>query len=237
MDTTPTVRLAATIIPARPSTDGFELLMVRRNRELSFGGLWTFPGGRLETIDGALPATLDERTQDWSDPELVATALAGARRETFEETSIEVATDAVWVSHWLPPTVGAPKRFATWFFAAMVLSDEVVLDVAENDRYQWLSPVAALAAHDSGELPLAVPTWVTLHDATSHSSSDALMSASKQDGPRWYHTRAFAGPESERVLCWKGDVAYESGALEEPGPRNRARVSPSFSVVERERSD
>ena len=139
MGTTPTVRLAATIIPARPSANGFELLMVRRNPELSFGGLWTFPGGRLEATDGALPANLDEHTQDWSDPELVATALAGARRETREETALDVSTDAVWVSHWLPPAVGAPKRFATWFFVATVLSDDVVLDATENDEYQWLS--------------------------------------------------------------------------------------------------
>mgnify|MGYP003343572357 CR=1 FL=1 len=43
---------AATVIVLRDTADGLETLMLRRASKLSFaGGLWVFPGGRVDDAD------------------------------------------------------------------------------------------------------------------------------------------------------------------------------------------
>ena len=116
----PPIRLAATCMPIRDGDHGLEVLMVRRNPELSFGGMWTFPGGSLDDADGPLPEPVtDESTFDWRDVGLLTTAATAASRETIEETGLSCSPMSLaWFSHWIPPHPGPPKRFATWFFLA-----------------------------------------------------------------------------------------------------------------------
>ena len=119
--TTPTpLRLAATCLPIKQAKGrDIEVLMVRRNPNLSFGGMWTFPGGVVEAIDGPVPSPLNEDDQRWEEPSLLATVAAAAVREAEEETAISCMQGALaWYSHWIPPKIGPPKRFATWFFLA-----------------------------------------------------------------------------------------------------------------------
>ena len=48
----PVAHPAATVIPLRETSDGFEILLIHRNPGLSFqGGMWAFPGGRIEASD------------------------------------------------------------------------------------------------------------------------------------------------------------------------------------------
>ena len=54
---------AATVILLRDGADGLETLMLRRNSKLAFvGGMWVFPGGRVDAQDAAgvdtLPMTI-----------------------------------------------------------------------------------------------------------------------------------------------------------------------------------
>ena len=42
---------AATIILLRQLEDQPQVLMLHKNLEIDFGGLWVFPGGRIETED------------------------------------------------------------------------------------------------------------------------------------------------------------------------------------------
>ena len=44
---------AATVVVARDSADGVEVLMLRRNSKIYFGGMWVFPGGRVDPEDRA----------------------------------------------------------------------------------------------------------------------------------------------------------------------------------------
>ena len=213
--------------------DALEVLMVRRNPELSFGGLWTFPGGTLEAGDGPLPDTVEESTQDWADPTLVLTAARGAVRETLEEVALTCALASLaWFSHWIPPVQGPPKRFATWFFLAPEPTGSIVVDTTENSDARWIAPGRALEENREGDYPLTVPTWVTLDDLRPAETTSALLDRTVTMGPRIHHTRGLPS-ESGRLLCWEGDAGYRSGDPDVPGPRNRVIADRSGSVVRR----
>lgn len=70
--------------------------------------------------------------------------------------------DLVWFSHWAPPPI-TPKRFATWFFAAEPGGHDVTIDGGEIQGHEWLRPAHALERHAAGEIDLAPPTWINLH--------------------------------------------------------------------------
>ena len=234
MTASPELRLAATAMPIRDRPSGIELLMVRRNPELSFGGMWTFPGGALEPGDGDLPPAIDELTQNWGEPSLLTVAANAAVRETLEETALVAnRTSLAWFSHWIPPA-NIAKRFATWFFLAPDVSGDVELDLSENDDWRWISPATALSEHAAGSFPLAVPTWVTLDDLTAFASTGELLDHAITQSARLHHTRAYKA-DAGRTLCWAGDAAYGSGDMGAPGPRNRVVVDDNFAVVERKR--
>ncbi len=207
--------------------------MVRRNAELSFGGLWTFPGGVFEDGDGPAPTAPDEQTENWGHPQLLATAANAAVRETREETALECDTSSlVWFSHWIPPVVGPPKRFATWFFLAPEHRGEIVVNQDENEEARWVQPADALAQSSSGEFPLAIPTWITLDDLRVSQSIPHLVDHCITQGAMQKRTRAFPGKD-ESVICWPGDAAYEADTPDVPGARDRVRATPRGSVIER----
>ena len=109
---------AATVILIREGVEGLETLMLRRNSKLEFvGGMWVFPGGRVDPEDWEGVAQGDE----------LGAARRAAVREAREESGLTVSADAmVPFSHWCPPPI-TPKRFLTWFFIAPVSagSDEI----------------------------------------------------------------------------------------------------------------
>ena len=70
---------AATLVLVTERRGRLETLMLRKNSKITFGGMWVFPGGRLDT---------DDYSDDGVD--LERTARAAAVRETHEETQIGV---------------------------------------------------------------------------------------------------------------------------------------------------
>src|SRR2546428_12558411 len=99
---------AATVVLVRDAGEGLEALMLRRNSQLAFGGMWVFPGGRVDPVD-VDPARPDDE---------MAAARRAAVREALEEAGVVVDPGGpVPVSHWTPPPQ-APRRFSTWFFLA-----------------------------------------------------------------------------------------------------------------------
>lgn len=209
--------------------------MVKRNRNLSFGGLWTFPGGVLEGDDGPLPDEIDEHETHWGDPVLLSTAANGAIRETREETALQCDLPSLaWFSHWIPPAIGPPKRFATWFFLAPEHRGTIVVDTTENEEARWLTPRQALEEFASGDFGLSVPTWVTLDDLDEAPSIPTLMDTTITQGARMHHTRGYPSARGN-VLCWSGDAAYDSGIVDSEGSRNRVIATREGAVVEREK--
>ena len=229
------LRLAATALPLRSNGSvGFEVLMVRRNENMSFGGLWTFPGGTFESSDGDYPASVDEETQDWTDEALVESARNAAVRETSEETALRCDRASMTLfSHWIPPDKGGPpKRFATWFFLAPRVSGQMFIDQTENSEARWVAPSVALAEYERRMFPVAVPTWVTLDDLATYSTIDALLADSMESGPRLHHTQNLR-EEDTVLLMWSGDSSYDTSEVDESPPHNRVVMDSDGRVVRR----
>jgi len=204
-------RPAATVVLLRDGTAGPEALLVRRNAQLAFhGGAWVFPGGRIDPADG--PA------DDLND--VPYAARRAACREAWEEASVQIAPDAlVAFARWVTPE-GLPKRFDAWFFAARAGTDIVRVDGGEIHAHQWIRPPEALQAHRAGTLDLPPPTWVTLHQLSSYTTvTDTLTAVSR--GPIDEFVPRICMVSEGACSLYAGDIAYDSGEIDAPGPRHR----------------
>ena len=220
---------AATVLLLRESEtepgSGFKVLMLRRNSKLAFGGMWVFPGGRVD-----------------DDEIIVGDALGSARqaavRETTEETGLSIQPEQLltW-SYWVPPpapsmpTKGPRRRFSTWFFVAPAPSGAVAIDHGEIHEDQWLSPAEALAKHRQQEIELVPPTWITLTQLSNHATMAEAMEWASRTEPEEFRTKPIG--KDPITLAWAGDAAFASGEAETPGPRNRLILDPEGWRYER----
>lgn len=196
---------AATVVLVRDTADQLETLMLRRNTKVTFGGMWVFPGGRVEPSDG----------------EGEEGSRRAAAREAAEEAGLVVDSELlVPFAHWTPPPV-APKRFATWFFLAPAPAGVVSIDGGEIHDHVWVTPAGALDRHAAGDIELAPPTWVTLHMLSESPNVESALERARTDTIEYFSTRIARGDDGELVAVWHGDVAYEGGELGAAGGRHR----------------
>lgn len=213
---------AATVVLVRDGADDLEVLMLHRTSKVAFGGMWVFPGGRIEDGD-RFPDDVDE----------VASARRAAVREAAEECGLRVdPADTVLLAHWMPPQ-GIPRRYSTWFFLARASEGEVLVDGGEIHDHAWLAPREVLARRDRGEVDLAPPTWVTLHDlADLPDVETALKAVQAVELPPRYETR-WGTAEEGTCAMWAGDAGYETADANLPGPRHRLWMLDSGWRLER----
>jgi 8-oxo-dGTP pyrophosphatase MutT (NUDIX family) len=199
---------AATVVLLRDQP-GLEVLMLHKVSKVAFGGMWVFPGGKIDVQD--YPA----------DGDVNRAACNAAARETLEETGMQAdADDFVWFAHWTPPAI-TPKRFATWFFAARCRAQAVRVDGGEIQAFEWSTPARALARHAAGEIDLAPPTWITLHQLARHGTVDAALAQLRADGVRRFETKIVTRADGVRCAIWQGDAGYTTGDADAPGARHR----------------
>ena len=210
---------AATVILLRDTDAGPETLMLRKNSKIAFGGMWVFPGGRVDDED-APGAADDDR------------ARAAAVREANEEAALDLdANDLLWFSHWTPPPVEI-RRYSTWFFAARATQHDVKIDQGEITDSQWIRPAEAIERHRSNEIQLVPPTFVTLHYLAQHDSVDtALGNLVPATGPRHYVTQVTKGDEG-MVVLWEGDAGYDTLDASVAGARHRLTMGSGGFVFE-----
>ena len=201
---------SATVVLVREAISTLEVLMVRRSRDVKhMGGMWVFPGGRVDPADGDVEA----------DPH--AAALNAAIRETREETGLEIAADHLfYISHWTTPE-GAKKRFATWFFVG-VLEDEqdVVVDGGEIAEHRWVRPADALAEQERGELRLMPPTYITLLELDRYGNCERLRREATSREPVLFAPRVTQLDDALHFL-YEGDAGFEASDPAAEGPRHR----------------
>ena len=208
---------AATVILGRDTPKGIEVLMLRRNSTIAFGGAWVFPGGRVDDVDEG--------------HDVISRARSAAVRESEEETGLDISDQpmGVW-SYWAPPAIeqmvvsGKRRRFATWFLVAEAPDAEVAVDMGEIHEHRWLRPLDAIALHRTGEIELIPPTWITLTQLSKFSTIGAAVQSTTDTDPPQFVTQATPGPPV--LLVWEGDVAYGSPEdRDAEGPRHRLTVS------------
>lgn len=174
-------RPASTVLALRPSTTGFEVLMVRRARDAAFmGDARVFPGGSIDETDrGPLAADAvrwggDPSEHPWR---------AGALRELVEEAGIAVtdppglapasgdvysgvlaaggrldADRLAYLSNWVTPEL-LPIRFDTRFYVVVLPEGTVAAaDLGEVFDPTWVTPGGALARAGAGTWVVEFPT-------------------------------------------------------------------------------
>lgn len=202
---------AATVVVARDSPAGIEVLMLRKNSKIHFGGMWVFPGGRVD----------EEDRRD--DGDAMAPFRRAAVREAQEEAGIDLsACRLTHLSHWLPPPI-RPKRFSTQFFITRAPDglEEVTIDGGEITDHGWTTPAHALERRHRAEIDLVTPTFVTLDFLRRYATLDRVLADIRE--PVCFHTRITDTPKG-KVAFYPGDVGYESLDAGAPGPRRRANM-------------
>lgn len=152
-------KAAATLVLLRPGRRGVSVLLTRRPASMRFGGgIYVFPGGRVDDVD-----------RDHT---------AAAVRETFEETGIEVdPADLIPLGRWVTPP-GLPSRYDARFFAAFVApGTDVQAASDEVADWRWLGPAEALEAVSQGDLAMWLPTVVTLQQLDGLTDRSAIEAA------------------------------------------------------------
>lgn len=203
---------AATLILLRDGAHRAEILLVRRSAGLSFhGGAWVFPGGRID----------DEDRQTAADPNDVCDAARRAAvREAREEAGVVIdSTSLVLLSRWITP-IGLPKRFDTWFFAALAGTEAVRVDGGEIDDHRWIAPEEALAAQARAEIQLPPPTFVTLTQLAGCDRAGVALEALRCRPFACFEPRLVIVPGGACTL-YAGDAGYDSGDVECCGRRHR----------------
>jgi 8-oxo-dGTP pyrophosphatase MutT (NUDIX family) len=210
-DTKPVTSDAATVILVRDSGDGLETLMLRRNSKLDFaGGMWVFPGGRVDPADREGLAHDDE----------LGAARRAAVREVLEETGLSVQEDDLLpFSHWTPPPV-APRRFLTWFFIAKAPEGVFAIDRGEIHAGDWMRPSDAMRRRNSLEIELLPPTWVTLERLAGYAEVVAALEDTRGREPERFATR-ISIVDRGGVALFHGDAGYETSDAAVVGSRHR----------------
>ena len=188
---------AATVLLLREHEKRPEVL--HKNSKIAFGGMWVFPGGRIDPEDYS--GADDDN----------AAARNAAVRETHEEAGIRIPHhDFVYFAHWTPPP-STPKRFSTWFFATSTEDDhDIVIDDGEIKDHQWINPARALEQHAAGEVDLAPPTWISLYHLSRYSGVPEVLEGLGRQPPRHYQTRIVTGQDGTRIAMWEGDSGYDT---------------------------
>ena len=229
---------AATVVLVRDASAGderdasIEVLMLRKSSKIAFGGMWVFPGGRI-----------DEDDRDDAGPE--SAARNAAVREAHEEAGVVVSPDSlVWFAHWSPPP-STRRRFATWFFAGAAEAaesdeagaDPVTVDGGEILEHEWIAPGAALERHAAGEIDLAPPTWVTLYHLSRYQPAATLLGHLDGIDARVYETHVAERSDGVRVAMWRGDAGYDDWNADASGARHRLVMAKGGFTFEHAESD
>lgn len=225
---------AATVVLIRDaSTDSnstrLEVLMLRKTSKISFGGMWVFPGGKIDAADYPAGANLGAPT----DAEADTAARNAAARETAEEANLILTpNDFIEFSHWTPPPT-TPKRFATWFFIAEGSDgDAIEVDGGEIDDHKWINPSTALAQHAEGEIDLVPPTWVSLYQLSKFDNVATALEFVANQETRRYVTHLSKRDDGVRVAAWEGDAGYDSWDANSQGETHRLTMAKGGFVFE-----
>jgi 8-oxo-dGTP pyrophosphatase MutT (NUDIX family) len=189
-------RQASTVLVLRGGEETLEVLLVQRHPDSRFmGGAWVFPGGALDEADGSGEAGLKQ----------------AALRELQEEAGIELPDGHPLVpfSRWITPRE-IKIRFDTWFYLAELPDGcEPAVDGHECVDLRWVTPAAALKAHQNDELLLVFPTIRSLEQIGRFETASELVAHAQELTVEPIEPRIRIEGEVARVLL-PGDDGYDA---------------------------
>lgn len=191
-------RQAASVLVLRDSTDGVEVLFVRRAKELKFmGGAWVFPGGAMHEEDGDISDDLAFRRC--------------AARETAEEAGLQLTEPELLVpySRWITPEP-APIRFDTRFYLARAPEGAVAEpDRAEVDQAEWWTCAKARELYIGDAVQIHFPTIKQIERLADFGNVADALKAAAETPVEPVLPRVVATDDGFDILL-PGDAGYDS---------------------------
>lgn len=191
-------RQAASVLVLRDSSDGVEVLFVRRAKELKFmGGAWVFPGGAMHEEDGDISDDLAFRRC--------------AARETAEEAGLQLTEPELLVpySRWITPEP-APIRFDTRFYLARSPEGAVAEpDRAEVDQAEWWTCAKARELYIGDAVQIHFPTIKQIERLADFGNVADALKAAAETPVEPVLPRVVATDDGFDILL-PGDAGYDS---------------------------
>jgi 8-oxo-dGTP pyrophosphatase MutT (NUDIX family) len=156
-----------------------------------FGDAWVFPGGVVDPLDHPVPGS-------GRSPSLAAFKRA-AIRELAEEVGLTLPEDTLhFVSRWVTPEI-YPRRFDTFFFLAPLAEVmPVTPSLGEIEEAVFVTPAAALAAHQAQQWRLVLPTLAHLRWLVRFETPEQAVFAAASAQPDPISPRV--GPNGSLIL-------------------------------------
>lgn len=202
--TAPEIRPASTVMLVRDGEQGVQVFMLRRTTAAAFaGGMYVFPGGRVDATDGPAESPLAYRTAAvrecyeesgvllaTHDGALIADGhpALGHREEIHSgklsiaqlcvRYDLELALDRlVWTQRWITPKGEVPRRFDTRFY---VVGQPPAQSFASHDDSEtvasmWVTADDALRQQREGNLLMLPPTIAALSFLASRPTVEDLL--------------------------------------------------------------
>ncbi len=126
-------------------------------------------------------------------------------RDVLEREDLRLAADALVVcAHWVTPPIGT-RRFDTRFFAARLPAHQnPTHDDRETSDGYWTDARSTIGAANRGEIVLAPPTWVMLHELEPFQSVEEVLTWARGLKVR-RREPALVQHEGSKVLVMTGD--------------------------------
>jgi len=190
---------SASVVLLRERDKQLEILLLKKNANITFGGSWVFPGGRVDPADclhlPSLPYHHERNT---------------AIRECLEETGLTINSQQLLpISQWITPVI-RPKRFITQFFLynANELHQDIIIDNGEIVDAKWAKVYEAIKQHNQRDIVLAGPAFVTLSQIAAQDSLTAAINFFSQRGRIDYTPRIHLNSNGA-ISLYQGDGAYD----------------------------
>jgi 8-oxo-dGTP pyrophosphatase MutT (NUDIX family) len=206
---------AATLLLVRDANDAIEVFMVRRPGAADFGGMYVFPGGKLDAADGAA-AHLSPTLTDAEASRRLGIERGGlaywvaAIRESFEEAGVLLARRSGHDAATVTGTVAEVEARFGEYRHAMLNGQVTLADLCDAEGLELAADEVHYFSH-----------WIT-----------------PPGPPRRYDTRFFIArmPENQRLAhheaeltdgCW----VRPSVALENHAQRHWQMIMPTLSTL------
>ena len=201
MTTEPTFIPSASVILLREQQTKLEVLLLKKNANITFGGSWVFPGGRTDEQDQILDAHDDGLSYAAQRKTVV--------RECYEETGLNInARSLLPVALWKTP-VAAKKRFAATFFIydATEITQDVKIDQGEIVDARWSDINQAIAEHNRKDIMLAGPAFVMLSRLSTMTELSLAWSHFVKQ-PFTHYEPKIQRTEDGAICLYRGDDCY-----------------------------